>query len=332
MAIASDDLLTDLNDPLHEAIATASVSVLLCSPFIGPEVAVTLAGVAGGEEHVDWRLLTVLSPRAVAYGSLAIDGLRALQDAGVALRHLPALHAKLFLIDDAVAFVGSANLTSSGLGTEARRNHELTVRLNGEQRRSARQQFDAWWTAAADVTPAMLNTCERAARNVEVTFAGEPAEADPGLVADVEALLADAQGVQSWIKAEYRDEITADTPRSSMPWVASPGPGKPRFARGDLLLIYAKGAKKCNAVVEVEGPTSRDPDFLSAHGISDENAARWPWVTHVVPRLQVPIADGVPLARLGLVGQSLQPGHRRMPIGGLATALRYMCRLQTADE
>jgi hypothetical protein len=35
-AVNSNDLLTDLNDPLHEAIATASVSVHLCSPFIGP--------------------------------------------------------------------------------------------------------------------------------------------------------------------------------------------------------------------------------------------------------------------------------------------------------
>jgi hypothetical protein len=136
--------------------------------------------------------------------------------------------------------------------------------------------------------------------------------------------------VQLWVKAEYHDVHTADAPRSATPWVASPDSGRPRFAVGDLLLMYAKEARRCNAVVEVTGATTRDPDFLVAHGISAEDATRWPWVTPVAPRLQVPIADGVPLSWLGILGQSLQPGHRRMPVGGLATALRYMCRLETA--
>jgi phosphatidylserine/phosphatidylglycerophosphate/cardiolipin synthase-like enzyme len=83
------------------------------------------------------------------------------------------LHAKFFLIDEAAGFVGSANLTSSGLGGDAYRNRELTVSLGGDQRQAARAQFEQWWTAAVDVTPSMLKECETLARRVKVELSDE---------------------------------------------------------------------------------------------------------------------------------------------------------------
>lgn len=93
---------------------------------------------------------------------------------------------------------------------------------------------------------------------------------------------------------------------------------------GDLLLIYGTYTGVCNAVVRVAGPTERDPDFTVANGTPADDADRWPWITPIEPVLQVPVADGVPLQRLGFTGQSLRNGHKKMPVGGLAVALRHM--------
>ena len=55
-----------------------------------------------------------------------------------------------------------------------------------------------------------------------------------------------------------------------------------------------------------------------------EDAERWPWITPVAGRRQVPVARGIPLHRLGLTGQSLRNGHCRMPVGGFPTAVDYL--------
>ena len=100
--------------------------------------------------------------------------------------------------------------------------------------------------------------------------------------------------------------------------------GKPSFAEGDIVVIYARGPQVCNAVVEVTGPTRLDVAFLLSNGVPASDAERWPWVTPVGHELRVPVDHGVRLERLGLSGQSLQRGHCRMPIGGLTTALGLM--------
>lgn len=277
-------------------------------------------------------MLTHLNARAAAHGSLHLDGLEDLLTSGVQIRTLPRLHAKLYLVDDAVGFVGSANLTTSGLGGDEGHNRELTIALSAEPRAAAVLQFDTWWNQGTDVTKATLRACARKAAKVRVTFTGEPTDADPGEVATADELLREAENVQVWIKAVYRDTTTADNPWSASPWFGSPDAGRPGFKPGDLVLLYAKGAKRCNAVLEVAADSRRDPDFAMAQGVPAEAAARWPWVTPITARLQVPVARGVPLERLGVTGQSLQPGHRRMPVGGLALALRYLCQLQTPDD
>ncbi len=142
---------------------------------------------------------------------------------------------------------------------------------------------------------------------------------------DVEAVLAEGLAArQVWIKALYADAVRADRPWSPGDWVASPAVRRPSFAVGDLLLVYASYARVCNAVLRVVAPTRLDPAFAVAQGTPQVEADRWPWITPIEPVLQVPAADGVPLQRLGLTGQSLQNGHTRMPVGGLAAALRHM--------
>lgn len=325
------DLITSLFGPLGAAIDAGTQMVRLCSPFIGPGVTAHLDA-ARRRATADWRLLTHLNAKAAAHGSLHLEGLESLLEHGVHIRTLPRLHAKVFLADDAAGFVGSANLTTSGLGGDDRHNRELTVALSPEQRAAAVVQFDTWWNQASEVTKAMLRACAKEAKKVRVTLDGEQPETDPADVATADDLLRESESVQVWIKAVYADATTADERWSETLWVGSPDAGRPGFKPGDLMLIYAKHAKRCNAVLEVTDESRRDPDFALAQGVSAEHAARWPWITPIKPRLQVPVARGLPLERLGVTGQSLQPGHRRMPVGGLALALRYLCRLETPDD
>lgn len=329
----NDDLITALREPLYSALNGAVSTVRLCSPFIGPGTAADLK-TARRNSTAEWRLLTHLSARAAAYGSLDLDGLEEMLKREVTIRSLPGLHAKVFLLDDdeGAGFVGSANLTTSGLGGDDRHNRELTVALNAEQRTAAAAQFDAWWSQGTDVTTAMLRACAKEARKVPVTVEGEPTKADDDLLQISDDLLRDSASAQTWIKAVYRDTTTADDLWTAMPWMGSPGSGRPHFSVGDLVLIYAKDAKRCNAVLEVTDESRHDPDFAIAAGIPADHATRWPWITPIKVRLQVPVERGVPLARLGVTGQSLQPGHRRMPVGGLATALRYLCQLEAPDD
>ena len=65
-------------------------------------------------------LVTRTDLRDFAVGSSSLDTLYALEKDGVSIRSLSNLHAKLYIFDDTVALVTSANATHSGL----RRNHE----------------------------------------------------------------------------------------------------------------------------------------------------------------------------------------------------------------
>jgi hypothetical protein len=331
MPTARTDLITSLHAPLYSAIRGGQEVVRLCSPFIGPGETLNLEA-ARRQSSAEWRLLTYLNARAAAHGALHLEGLEDLLARGVFIRTLPRLHAKVFLVDEVVGFVGSANLTTSGLGGDDWHNKELTVALCDAQRSAAVDQFDAWWSQATDVTSAMLRACAKDAKKVRVTLDGEPVKANGDDAEIADNLLRESESVQVWIKAVYLDENTADGWWSGHPWMGSPDAGRPGFKPGDLVLVYAKDAKRCNAVVEVTDESRRDPDFALAQGVPAEHAARWPWVTPITPRLQVPIARGVPLERLGVTGGSLQPGHRRMPVGGLALALRCLCQVQTPDE
>ena len=109
---AEAHLHTHLEPILRTLVSEATTSVELCSPFLTADTATWLAE-AARRSSAHWTLLTKLSARSAAYGSLDLDGLRKLSSAKVELRHLEGLHAKLFMADDRVGYLGSANLTSS---------------------------------------------------------------------------------------------------------------------------------------------------------------------------------------------------------------------------
>jgi hypothetical protein len=318
---APGEVLPEMRAGLESLVAGAAAQVDLCSPFLSGGTALWLAAAAAASP-AEWTLLTRLDAVSAAGGYLSVPGLRALRDAGVRLFHGDRLHAKVFLADGSSGLLGSGNLTASGLGEPTRSNLELGVVLDAAQAAVADGVLSGWRATARPTTTSMLDECEKQAKGLRV-----PAPRLPGggSADDVEAVLAEGLAAkQVWIKALYADAAEADRPWSPGDWIASPAVRRPSFAVGDLLLVYASYARVCNAVIRVVAPTPLDPAFAVAQGTPQDEADRWPWITPVEPVLQVPAADGVPLQRLGLTGQSLQNGHTRMPVGGLAAALRHM--------
>lgn len=320
---APDDVLPGLRADLEALVVGASARVDLCSPFLSGGTASWLADAAAASA-AEWTLLTRVEAVSAAGGFLSVPGLRVLMKAGVKLFHADRLHAKVFLADGAAGLLGSGNLTASGLGEPSRPNLELGVALDAGQCAQADAVMAAWRGAAAPVTVAMLDECEKRAKGLRVPALRLPG--GHGSAGDVDAVLAEGLAArQVWIKGMYLDAARASRTWAAGDWVASPSPKrKPSFVPGDLLLVYGTMTEVCNALVRVAGPTRRDPAFAVANGTPADDAERWPWITPIEPVLQVPVADGLPLQRLGFTGQSLRNGHKKMPVGGLAAALRHM--------
>jgi hypothetical protein len=284
-----------------------------------------------------WRVVTKLDASSVAHGSLSTQGLRQLLDAGVKLRSLSNLHAKVFLSDQDFGLVGSANLTDPGLGgSGGKANIELGVLLDADQQRAATKCFDSWWDSASTITEADIKAIEEAAKKLPASVSAMVAEPESAgdamqLVERANQLLAEAGGVKVWIKAVYGGEAAADLQWEDGSWFSSSKRGRPTFAVGDLVVIYSKGAQRCNAVLEVTTEARHDPDFVVSDGRPQEEGDRWPWVNEVTPRLQVPISAGVPLSQLGFTGQSLQGGHKRLGLSEFAAAVRYLAAASASE-
>ncbi len=308
-------ILSSLGDPLIRRLASATRRVALCSPYLGFVPADEISTIAQ-RGSATWELLTVLDPVAAAGGALSLNGLRVMMSAGITVRSLPGLHAKVFIVDDAIGFAGSANLTSPGLGMGMRRNLELTAVLSAAQLAEASALLAQWRDEAEVVTDAMIDACEADAARLPVRISRTmiAAGASSTDVELVNALLDESLRCRVWIKAMYAYRFEN--------WVNSARKRRPSFNGGDLLVIYVGGTNCCYAVVSVVGDTRNDPAFLIANGRTAEEAERWPWVTPVDVRLRLPETHGAPIAEVGKSGQSVQGGHCRMPVGGFPVMLQ----------
>lgn len=120
-------------DSLNELLASAQRDILICSPYITQE------GVRVIEENIsrDFQqggcctVLTNLTPTNILQGATDPRALQHLANRipTFTLRHLPRLHAKIYIADVNSAIVTSANLTYGGV--EA--NYEYGIRLSDEE-------------------------------------------------------------------------------------------------------------------------------------------------------------------------------------------------------
>lgn len=315
----TDTVLTAAYDSLLELVTSAASDVRLASPFVSLPVAKTLA-VRAESSPVSWSLLTNLDPVAVANGYLSPNGLRRLLEAGVAVRSHPSLHAKVYLAGDR-GIVGSGNLTHAGLGASSKPNLEMSVMLAEDQVKVTQSAFDSWWTSSAKVDEAALRDAEDRARKVpNVIPPSPPLGADNAVAQTAAELLAESRHVNLWAKAVYGDE-EADWEGDDL-WIASSKRGKPTFAPGDLVLIYAKDLHVCDAIVEITAEAIWAPDIV-AEDRPQEDAERWPWLNWVRGRLWVASTNGITPADLGFTPQGLQGGHRRLDLAEFAAAVRH---------
>lgn len=322
---AVTSLLTIAELELMNALRVASDRVLLASPFISIRIAKQLAGIAS-VSTATWSLLTRLDAAAAAGGYLSTDGLRALMDAGVDVRHARRLHAKVYLADETFGMIGSANLTGPGLGASADPNLELSLRLRPEDAVAARARADGWWHTSTPVSRRDIDDLDRRARELPRAVAVQLSSelgAGEGELSQLADLVSDARERNLWVKAQH-GQPNYDQWRDEF-WFSSARHRRPSFAPGDLVLIYAKEAHACYAIVEVIDQPRNDPRYIVERGGRPEaEANRWPWVNRTSPRL---VPTGERLVRpvdLGFTGQGLQGGHKRIGLPEFVVAVRAL--------
>ena len=111
-----------------EAFARAiERSALLVSPFIGGRPLERLTSILNRENPPRIDVLTNLAPDNLIQGSTDPRALAVFCTTmpDVRVRHLPGLHAKVYVADDKLAIVTSSNLTESGLN----RNYEYGIQI-----------------------------------------------------------------------------------------------------------------------------------------------------------------------------------------------------------
>ncbi|MFC6715649.1 hypothetical protein [Branchiibius cervicis] len=272
-------------------------------------------------------LITRLDAAAVAGGYLSVRGLQQLLEAGVEIRDVPRVHAKVFVIGGE-GFLGSANLTGAGLGTSALPNHELGVELDAELVAEARRTLLSW--NSQPVTADDLVQLEADAKLITAPKQDAARHRlNPRTAQQLaEALLVDARdpGRGLWLKLEY-GEPDLEGWRSSS-YFASPKKGRPKFKPGDLVFICAQETHDCYAVVEVSDGAQFQPADYVARMQNEDPAAieRWPWVTRTDPRLVPEHLLQVKLAELGIAGRGLQNGHVRLSLDQFASGVRGLAR------
>jgi phosphatidylserine/phosphatidylglycerophosphate/cardiolipin synthase-like enzyme len=105
-----------------------SHGALLVSPFISGEPLQRLASILDKHFAVKIQILTSLNVDSLIQGTTDVGAIasfcRIIHDTTV--RHLPRLHAKVYVADDTVAILTSANLTGAGLNQNYEYGIEIT--------------------------------------------------------------------------------------------------------------------------------------------------------------------------------------------------------------
>jgi hypothetical protein len=125
-----DPLASPFSDAFADFRQSVTASCFVCSPFItqAPVRALVKSFQERQiEDAVQVRVLTDISYMNLIQGSTDVEALLYLHDhlPNVQVSYLPRVHAKVFIADDALAIVGSANFTDGGTF----RNYEYGLRV-----------------------------------------------------------------------------------------------------------------------------------------------------------------------------------------------------------
>lgn len=112
-----------------DVIESARTNLLLCSPYVSQYGCDVVIAHLSSQRRNSGRVtvITDLSPEAICQGSTEPDAIRSIaaQVPTLGVRHLPRLHAKVYVADSRMAIVTSGNLTAGGL----RQNYEYGIQL-----------------------------------------------------------------------------------------------------------------------------------------------------------------------------------------------------------
>ena len=131
------------------ALATPPTKILVFSPYLTSDTAETVLGGATGQGCF---IYTRFSARLFAEGGSSLPTLKLLAERGCQLFDLPAIHAKMIIIPDSFASVGSQNLTHGGT-----QNNEATVVITDPAEVAIiRQQAEKWIVDAIPISLEMI--------------------------------------------------------------------------------------------------------------------------------------------------------------------------------
>lgn len=310
---------------LLDEAGRAKDRVLLASPFLSAGIAKQLSKLAS-QSTARWTLLTHLDATRIAGGYLSASGLHMLIEAGVQIRHLPSIHAKVYLVDDLFGSVGSGNLTGTGLGFAQRPNVELSIELDAASRKTTGAIVSEWLTGSTPIVAADVRRAEAEARRLPLhrpaPFEGSGTAVDEDELARLQF---EARTRGLWIKSE--DGEPARDGWRTPSWFSNPTKAEPQFKVGDLVIISAKAREAGYAVVEVTSTARFDPDFVEANGSSNEHANRWPWVNSTKPRLVPTLDRQIPLREMGKSNMSMENGYCKIGLAEFVLATQYLSAL-----
>lgn len=122
-------LHSPIERPLRQLLTGCERNLFVASPFINDYgVGVLIDALANRIRSVSIEILTSVNPRSLTDGGLDLTALIRLcqEQSLVGIRSLPQLHAKVYVVDERKAIIGSANLTRGGL----RENHEYGIAVS----------------------------------------------------------------------------------------------------------------------------------------------------------------------------------------------------------
>ncbi len=137
-----------------ELAKSSSEEVLVLFPYLTPK---TASLVLKNTEGKCCEVYTRFEIENFASGSSSLKILKELLDSGFSLYDLPKLHAKMIIIGDHFASIGSQNLTLQGT-----KNKEATVVIS-EPREVAKikQQVISWISERQEITQQMIEDAEK---------------------------------------------------------------------------------------------------------------------------------------------------------------------------
>lgn len=151
-----------------ELVSTVNQHALLVSPYISVapiEQIIKILRRRGVDKSVSIHVVTDLAPDNVLRGSTEPSALLMLVEEipRTVVTYLPSLHAKVYIADEAMGIVTSANLTEGGLY----RNYEYGIRLNDpELVRLLYRDLTDYANLGSIVTPAQLDALSQAAKDL----------------------------------------------------------------------------------------------------------------------------------------------------------------------